>query len=128
MNFYQQYEEMPHRKRAKRKTVKKSRHRHNFQPCVFEFEGIRYDKNYGFVTMPDASIGTYCPICGKIGSFCAQGWRQWKPLNASNRGGSFTYTDIAKKELNPQTRTLPTFHLRDKYSQKNVKPPTKYGI
>ena len=128
MNFYQQNEEMPHRKRAKHKTVKKSRHKHDFHPCVFEFEGLHFNKMNGFVTIPDVSIGTYCPICGKIGSLCAQGWRQWKPPNSNNRAGSFAYTDDAKRELDPQTRTLPTFWLRDKYSQKYVEPRTQKDI
>lgn len=46
-------------------TVKKVKHKHDFQPCVFEYDGIRLDKAHGFVPSPNTGFGGYCTICGK---------------------------------------------------------------
>lgn len=113
-------EELPHKKKSRRRPPAKSKHKHDFQPCVFEYEGLRFDKGRGFVPKPEATIGGYCTICGKISHALGAEFRRWVPLWPGSPGGSSEYTEEAKLELDASTRTLPTFHLRDYLGQKYV--------
>lgn len=109
----------PYKKKSTKKAPPKSKHKHDFKPCVFEYDSVRLDKAHGFVPKPDLMLGSYCPICGKIGS--ADGfWRQWVPVKPGSAAGRSEYTEDALKELNPETRTLPTFRLDDWIGQKFV--------
>lgn len=44
VNFYDN-DEMPYRKKSKGKHIKKSNHKHRFEPCVFEYESKRFDRH-----------------------------------------------------------------------------------
>lgn len=57
-------------KKSKRKPPAKSKHKHEFKPCVFEYEDIIFDNAHGFINKPEHSfaMGGYCHICGKIGA------------------------------------------------------------
>ena len=112
-------EVMPYKKKSNRKPPKKSKHKHDYQPCVFEYNGIRLDKAHGFVPDSKTGFGSYCTICGKIGSYGDERWTRWVPVNGGPAGHS-EYTEEAKAELNPETRTLPTFRIEDIWSQKFV--------
>lgn len=64
-------------------------------------------------------FGDYCVVCGKIGHRSDNRWMERVPT--SIRGVfSFEYTEEAKRELNRGTRTLPTFRLKDIWTQKFV--------
>lgn len=112
-------EETPYKKKMRRKPSKKARHKHDYQPCVFEYDGIRLDKAHGFVPSPNMGFGSYCTICGKIGGSDHDRWSRWVPVNGGPAGHS-EYTEEAQIELNPETRTLPTFRVEDIWSQKFI--------
>lgn len=95
----------PYKKKSSRRPPKKSDHKHRFSPCVFEYDGIRFDRTRGFIPSPTASLGSVCSVCGKI---------------------SHTYPEgYSKKEFDFETRTLPTFKLDDYWKQKYVKMENK---
>jgi hypothetical protein len=119
VNFYDN-DEMPYRKKSKGKHIKKSNHKHRFEPCVFEYESKRFDRHKGYVPSTEVSLGSYCPICGKVSLSLSGEPGRWV---SSTRHSAFwrnEYTEEAKRELNKETRTLPTFHLDDYFSQKYV--------
>lgn len=109
----------PYKKKARHKPPKKSKHKHDYQPCIFEYDGIRLDKVHGFVPKPDTDFGSYCVICGKIGGSDHDRWTRWVS-HTNGRAGRSEYTEEARIELNPATRTLPTFRIEDIWSQKYV--------
>lgn len=113
--------EMPYKKKAKRKPSKKARHKHEYNPCVFEYDSIRLDDVHGIVPTPAVSIGAYCPVCGKVGSVTTHEWMQWVPARKGSAFGRSEYTESARRELNPVTRTLPTFRLDNGPFQKYVR-------
>ena len=112
-----------HKKKSSAKPPKKSKHKHDFQHCIFEYYGQKLDKAHGFVPQKEARFGGYCVICGKIGAPIED--VQWQErvyaahpfLHGAYR---LEYTEDAKRELNPETRTLPTFWLDDYWKQKFV--------
>lgn len=114
------YDEVtPYKKKTRRKPPKKAKHKHDYQPCIFEYDGIRLDKAHGFVPNPNTGFGSYCTICGKIGDSDHNRWTRWVPINGGPAGHS-EYTEAAQIELNPETRTLPTFRIDNIWSQKFV--------
>ena len=40
-------ETMPYKKKSKRRAPAKAKHKHDFQPCIFEYEGIQFDSAHG---------------------------------------------------------------------------------
>ena len=64
-------------------------------------------------------MGSYCPVCGEIGSYNVDIWMRWKPV-AGGKAGRSEYTEEARRELNSETRTLPTFWLEKGFFQKFV--------
>lgn len=109
-----QDEVLLHSPPEKKPKTKKSKHKHIYEPCVFEVENSygRLDQAHGFVTTTELKIGTCCPICGKVGSVCLMDDERWYQ---NPRGNLFTYrnvpTEEALKEFDPETRTLPFYHL-----------------
>lgn len=120
--------EMPYKKKSVKKRRKKSNHAHEYEPCVFEYDGFHMDKYRGMCKAICTCIGTYCRVCGKIGDIHSTLFVNTKPiLRFYNDNGEivFTYRDEytkeAKRELCPETRTFPTFHIdlyKDKYVHK----------
>lgn len=92
---YEDDEVMPYKKKSKRKPPIKASHKHDFQSCLFDFNGIMLDKAHGFVPHPQSGLGTYCVICGKIG-------------------------DISFKEPDSIDKKLPRFRIENIWSQKFV--------
>lgn len=120
MNFYDN-DEMPYRKKSKGKHIKKSNHKHHFEPCVFEYGIKRFDKQHGYIPTKKASIGSYCSICGKVNIGAQYKSNKWIQINSQNAYCLwYENTEDAKRELDESTRTLPTFHLDDYFSQKYV--------
>lgn len=75
------------------KSCKKSKHKHVYKDCVF------YPDNLG---LENASIGTYCSICGKIGSVK-------HPTIKSDIG----YRVLTADEVLKEYEGLPVFELQD---------------
>lgn len=101
-------EVMPYRKKAKKKTPKKFKHKHQFEPCVVEYIGKEFDRERGFIPTHAAAIRDCCLICGKIQYPEPDRW--WEDT-IYNRFLSKSETAEHMRELNPETRTLPTFHI-----------------
>ena len=108
-------EETRYRKKSVKRPPKKSTHKHVFKPCVFETKGIVFDKAHGIVKGPNEyKMGSYCEICGKVGPADRKWW-----CVGNSRFLLGQYTEEAERQLDPATRTLPTFYLED-YFQKFV--------
>ena len=111
-------EDIPrYRKRSNKKAPAKAKHKHEFANCVYVIASVRLDTAHGFVPAQRLSIGTYCPMCGKIGTTFDSTWRV-----DSNRWSAFgVWADKAQKEFDESTRTLPVFRIDDVFKQKYVK-------
>ena len=103
---------VPYRKKKRRHPPKKADHKHEFTDCVFEFnpETCRY-----LIDRQEFAIGSYCPICGKVGSTAPIGGTngRWKKNIAEPPYICPVWTDDAEREFNPATRSLPHFMLND---------------
>lgn len=109
-----QDEVMPYKKKAKSKTPAKTKHKHIYQPCVIEIPDDWYKKDHVRSGETRCYISSYCPICGKVGPINIDRW--WDRYTSNGRF-CFESTEEAKAELNPLTRTLPTFHLDDPFEK-----------
>ena len=56
---------MSYKKKAKKKTNKKSDHKHQYAKCTVEYPKRWWDKNCD-LNNTTKDIGEYCTICGKI--------------------------------------------------------------
>ena len=105
-----------YRKKSKRKPPKKFDHKHVFEPCVLEYNNPygELSRERGFITTREARIDGYCPMCGKIGSIDMTPWEKNRDVH---RGHLIVFnrepSDAALRELDPLTRTLPTFDVGD---------------
>ena len=125
-DFYDK--EMKHRKKSQKRTPKKHNHKHDFQDCIFEWDnpqGKLTEK--GFILKHEMLGGTYCTICRKVGSIESEWWSTSKKMsfdwyNRICEGKIIRYeiSERAKKEINPKTRTLPTFYLVDGWGTKYI--------
>lgn len=53
-------ETMPYKKKSKRRAPAKAKHKHDFQPCIFEYEGIQFDSAHGVIPKEKEMFGDYC--------------------------------------------------------------------
>lgn len=111
----------PHKKSRSKSPLRKSNHKHDFKPCVFEYEGTHWDEIRGRVPKQESVMGAYCSVCGKI-NHTDYDWRIWVPVAPGASVGYSEYTKEARRELDPETRTVPTFHIKDIFRQKFVEP------
>ena len=109
----------PYKKKSKRKPPRKAKHKHDFYPCVFEYDGMRLDEAHGLGPYPKSSIGSYCTICGKISVGTPEEYIRW--VQTEDGFLHSEHTKAGKKELDRRTRTLPTFRIDDIIQQKFVK-------
>lgn len=87
------------------------------EPCILKYPKNCHDwirkpqdrKSYKFELM----ILSYCPECGRTGSVDTNRWfRVGKIIkNASGESIERVYNDSAKRELDPNTRTVPMFEV-----------------
>lgn len=112
-------EELLYKPNKKKKKPKKANHKHVYENCVYNvtINGIELDPAHGFIDKTYLSIGTYCPICGKIGVICDNKNLKYYERNSNMFHG--TTTDEGEKELSSETRTLPFFFVDD-WWQKEV--------
>ena len=101
-----------HKKKSQKKTPRKSDHKHLCEPCIIERPEDWYKKEHERSGKTVAEFYGYCPICGKITAFIPNRDRWYTTVKRNN--GVFSYletvpTEEGARELNPTTRTLPTF-------------------
>ena len=108
---------LPYKKKAKKNTPPKAKHKHVFLPCVLEYEDVEFDKERGMVPVLRERIDGYCPMCGKIGD---TDFRTWYTRRTSFGWLTHEMTPEGKRELNRETRTLPTFRAKDGFFSKFV--------
>lgn len=116
-------DEVPrYKKKSQTKPPKKSKHKHVYEPCVFEFPKFWFMKEHVRGSDTRLEIREYCPVCGKISTNIDRDrrWR-WESHNGGPAERSVP-TDEALKEYNPETRTLPIFKSND-YFAKYVEVP-----
>lgn len=111
-------DEMPYRKKAKKRTSRKSNHKHCFQSCIFTYEMKMFNKDRGYVPTQSEIFGKYCSICGKISFSVSEEYMV--EIREKTGPWRIDYTDKAKRELDPATRTLRTFFLEDFLNQRYV--------
>ena len=110
-------EEFPrYRKKSVKKPPKKSNHKHEYTYCVFK---EHFDTPFGSVE--EFEIGTYCPICGKIGGRGDLEKDGWLVNDAHPPWTHHAWSAKAMKEFDASTRTLPFFEISDFLRQKFVK-------
>jgi len=91
-----------------------------------EYNGCRITKEHGVTwDEPDVGVGSYCTICGKLGDVDVDRWWRWEQVMPG--AGRSVLTEEAERELNPNTRTLPTFWVEDRFSQKYINLPVTEG-
>ena len=112
---------MPYKKKAKKPTIKKSKHKHIFQPCVVEYPEDWYKKPHLQSGKRKADIAYYCPVCGKRTSGLEiDRWCEKQPVDDSGiplHIFKIEPTEECARELNPQTRSLPTFYMKDPFDK-----------
>lgn len=113
-------DQMPYKKKSKKKGAKKADHKHDFQPCVFEYAIGRFDKERGMIPTPSTALGTYCTVCGKVGDRIDSWYADIFQLRKEPKPDKCGYSVDSNKELNPETRTIPTFKLNDYWFDKFI--------
>lgn len=109
-------DEVPkYRKRSKGCGTKKSKHKHRYENCVYRYSFWRPDQLLNQEHRWHFSIGTYCPLCGKIGTIRDSSWCQRTPAHWPTE-----WQPRAYKEFEEVTRTLPFFVLEDVFKCKYV--------
>lgn len=122
---------MPYKKK-KKKQVKKSNHKHIYEFCIIKYPRDIFNKEHGFIKDKIESIAKYCPICGKIQNNLSPD--DWEKITVNK---NFIYntsiywfpyvkeeylTEYAKKQINPKTRTIPSFEIKNFWDKKvNIK-------
>lgn len=100
-----------YRKKAKKKTPKKSDHKHVFEYCVINELDNKYAKEV-------YRIGCYCPVCGKIGDCHGDLERDGWLYNAAKLPFyRREWSDKALREFDANTRTLPYFEVADFFAK-----------
>ena len=95
-------EEVKYRKKSRHRPPKKSKHKHDYQPCVMRAPVPSFDKVHGMVPIYKLVKASYCTICGKI--------EDYDFVNL------IIETGIKEEEI----LTLPTFTVEDLFLAKYV--------
>lgn len=111
-----------YRKKSTVKPPKKAKHKHVYEPCLFEQLLEWYCKPHERKTNKTRlRFGSYCPICGKTGDTDRDRWfTTVKKHNGVISYLEHVHTEEAERELNPITRTLPVFYVGDEWCPKFV--------
>lgn len=111
-----------YRKKSTAKPPAKAKHKHVYEPCLFEQIEMWYAKPHERKSnRTRLTFGSYCPICGKVGDTDTDRW--FAHVKKHNDMFSYletVYTEEAERELNPTTRTLPVFYIGDEWRPKFV--------
>jgi len=113
----EQSDDVPrYRKKAASKGLKRSNHKHQYEPCLLEFDkppNPYTGKSEGTITI----FRSYCILCGKVG---APDLQRWFLSPTKNYLWPTGFTDEAKLQLCPETRTIRLFRVKDGYFTKYV--------
>ena len=97
----EEYITTPYKKKKRKKRVKKADHPHQWDDCVY---GLAFAGNF------ELSIGTYFPICGKVG--VPTFYTKWKQNTSENpKLIRSEWKPEALREFDEKTRTLPYFNI-----------------
>lgn len=107
-----------HKVKHIKKSPKKSNHRHTYKDCVCSIPAIKYIPEKGFTkTNRRLVFWSYCPKCGKLRWFSSTNKWQKRVYDEHFFAFRFEWTEDAKREFNPETRTLPYFEIDDEWQQ-----------
>ncbi len=108
-----------YKKKSQAKPPKKSKHKHYYEPCVLEYPSDWFLKEHERSGDKKSVIDGYCPVCGKIGSLDNR--ERWYTTGKTQVSYFFVSskvpTEEGAKELNPSTRTIPTFCVSDMFQK-----------
>ena len=100
-----------YKKKSANKPPKKTKHKHTYEQCLIEYPEQYYLKEHNRNGKTQLHFASYCPICGKVNIADIKRWYvDTKHSDGVRSWIEVDYTDEAKQELNPETRTLPVFH------------------
>lgn len=105
---------MPYKKKAKPKPSNKSDHRHLYKQCILEYPRDWWQKKHLRGEEITPVFRSYCTVCGKLSTADIDRWY------GSILGGNphkVIPTPEAERELDPRTRTLPTFCGADPFEK-----------
>lgn len=105
-----------YKKKSQKKPPKKADHRHLREPCIIEIPADWFNKPHERNGKTNPHFYAYCPICGKVTGYnpCKERW--WTREERYNGVFHFyetVYTEEGRREIDPATRTLPTFKSDD---------------
>ena len=120
MSDYEYIDEAPrHKKKSTAKPPKKAKHKHLCEPCIISYPNEWWTKEHLRTDARHEIIGVYCPICGKIGDIKdRECWYKRETVFTGNVQWTKTVlTEEGEREMNPETRTLPTFRVDDPFAK-----------
>ena len=105
-----------YRKKSQKTPPKKTKHKHVYEPCIIEMPHDFWRKPHERDGVMRPCFYNYCTVCGKIGDMNPDKERWW--TTTKHFHGSMPFletvpTPEGAKELDPITRTLPTFRVDD---------------
>lgn len=109
-------EMMRYRKKSRTKPPRKATHKHLNEQCILEYPANWFMKEHEQGIKMTTSFSGYCPICGKVGEADIERW--YVHRRGFGNAHSFVWnepTAEAERELDPDTRTLPTFRVKDPF-------------
>lgn len=108
--------ETKYKKKSASKPPKKSKHKHEYVPCVFNIPTEDWSPVHGMVDAKTLVEGTYCRICGKVGERSL--WRTTEVYDEET--GARLLKLSSKSEMEAAANKLiasgtPVFSLQTKY-------------
>ena len=105
-----------YRKKSQAKPPKKTDHKHLREPCIIETPSDWHKKPHERSGEMKPHFYAYCPVCGKVTGYNPDKERWW--VREERFNGAIHYletvpTPEGARELDPATRTLPTFRVDD---------------
>ena len=109
-NIFDENDIPKYKKASQAKPPKKAKHKHLAEPCVIIYPRDWHTKEHLRSNEKSTTIDCYCPICGKImGLQNRERWYKHEVLKGFSCWS--VETEECLRELNPETRTLPTFEI-----------------
>lgn len=108
-----------YRKKSTATPPTKAKHKHVYEPCLLRRPIDWYMKEHARCGQTDFGFSSYCPMCGKVGPIDIGKWFvsikcldvDFEPYIKNE------YSEEAKRELNPKTRTIPVFDVADPFAK-----------
>ena len=120
MNEFDYLEETtPYKKKSKARPPKKSKHKHDYQPCILSYPEDWWNKTHLRNRKMKDVISAYCPVCGKLGDIQDRSvWYKRETVFINNiQFTESVLTNEGEKQMNKRTRTLPTFIVEDPFAK-----------